>query len=77
MPQPYVEFLVNHKTSSVLDEMVSYTPEPKVEPRYFQWKIVCDAAGKVVVRARENQDTKQVIVIATATWRSGDIVDVP
>lgn len=52
---------------------VGYEPRPRVTPgTAFEWKIVCDAADKVIVRARTAHGVE---VIATARWRDGKLCD--
>jgi hypothetical protein len=65
----YVSYLLELTQGQVLEKSVAYGPDPETTPSDgFAWKVVCDAAGKVLVRGMRDNHVR---VIATARWNAG------
>jgi hypothetical protein len=64
----YVQFVVNGMTQVLHEDSVRLDPDPSLPRHPYDWKVVLDSAGKVVVRAHR-------AVIAIAVWRDGAIRD--
>jgi hypothetical protein len=68
----YVQVVINRVTGVLIEDSIEYAPTAR-EQRPFEWKVVSDVAGKVVVRERSKEG--DVFVVATAHWRELDLVD--
>lgn len=66
MAQPYVQFVINGVTKAFHDDSVRYEPDLVLPISPFDWKVVCDANGRIVVRSRG-------AVVATARRENGFI----
>ncbi|MDX2093130.1 MAG: hypothetical protein SFX73_35130 [Kofleriaceae bacterium] len=70
----YVTFLLDLAGSGenrAIAETVRTAPDPEARPKTaFVWKVVCDAAGHVVVSALEK---KKLVVIGTARWAGTEL----
>ena len=63
---PYVAFRVNRASKSILSDSIRFEPDPYTSfTNPFEWLVVCDSDGKVVIRALEDGKTSlRVIAIA-------------
>jgi hypothetical protein len=65
----YVTYLLELTEGQVVSKSVAYGPDPETVPRNgFEWKVVCDAEGRVLVRGMHDS---HLHTIASARWRDG------
>ncbi|MBA3458528.1 MAG: hypothetical protein H0T46_01095 [Deltaproteobacteria bacterium] len=71
---PYVSFRVNRASKSILTDSIRFEPDPDVTfTNPFEWLVVCDSDGKVVIRALEDGKIS-LRVIALAELRGLTLV---
>ena len=71
---PYVAFRVNRASKSILTDSIRFEPDPHTTfTNPFEWLVVCDSDGKVVLRALEDGKTS-LRVIALAELRGLTLV---